>query len=279
MIPQETNLSSDRSAPPALPDLPEPPAELTPYIIDLVRRGVDDIGRAPDGAQEDTLNATAFRIGRLVGAGAIGLEDACRSLEDAGLAMHSYDARRPWTAGYIRYKVRRSVSQGAAKPDPIYAIQQRGAGIQYANMPTVPPSGAVVLLSQLTGDYGGNFTVWPGSHIFFENHFKEHGHEILGEGMPKVDLPNEPVQITGEPGDAILTHHQIVHTAAPNTSSHIRYATIFRLRHKDCDEIGTRRLHRYMAQMARHPGGADRTGSSTAEAPIPGPLAHIGKRG
>ena len=138
---------------------------------------------------------------------------------------------------------------------------------------------AVVLLSQLTGDYGGNFTVWPGSHIFFENHFKEHGHEILGEGMPKVDLPNEPVQITGEPGDAILAHHQIVHTAAPNTSSHIRYATIFRLRHKDCDEIGTRRLHRYMARMARHPGGADRTGSSTAEAPIPGPLAHIGKRG
>jgi hypothetical protein len=97
---------------------------------------------------------------------------------------------------------------------------------------------AVVLLSQLTGDYGGNFTVWPGSHTFFENHFKEHGHEILGEGMPKVDLPNEPVQITGEPGDAILAHHQIVHTAAPNASSHIRYATIFRLRHKDCDEIG-----------------------------------------
>ena len=38
--------------------------------------------------------------------------------------------------------------------------------------------------------------------------------------------------------DAILAHHQIVHTAAPNTSSHIRYATIFRLRHKDCDETG-----------------------------------------
>lgn len=97
---------------------------------------------------------------------------------------------------------------------------------------------AVVLLSQLTGDYSGNFTVWPGSHTFFENHFKEYGHEILGEGMPKVDLPHGPVQITGEPGDAILAHHLIVHTAAPNASSHIRYAAIFRLRHKDCDEIG-----------------------------------------
>jgi hypothetical protein len=28
--------------------------------------------------------------------------------------MHSYDARRPWTAGHIRYKVLRAASQGAA---------------------------------------------------------------------------------------------------------------------------------------------------------------------
>lgn len=97
---------------------------------------------------------------------------------------------------------------------------------------------AVVLLSRLTGDYGGNFTVWPGSHTFFENYFKEHGHRVLGEGMPQVDLPNGPRQLTGEPGDAILAHHQIVHTAAPNASCHIRYAAIFRLRHKACEEIG-----------------------------------------
>ena len=142
MVPTKSQ-SSDRSASPlpTLPDLPEPPAELTPHVIDMVRRGVDDIGRAANGAQEDTLNATSFRIGRLVGAGAIGIEDACRPLEEAALAMHSYDARRPWTVGYIRYKVRRSVSQGAAEPDPIYAIRRRGAGIQYANTPVVPPSG------------------------------------------------------------------------------------------------------------------------------------------
>ena len=76
-----------------------------------------------------------------MGAGAIGIEDACRPLEDAGVAMHSYDARRPWTAGYIRYKVLRAVSQGATSPDPIASIMGRSAGIQYANTPTVPPSG------------------------------------------------------------------------------------------------------------------------------------------
>ena len=97
---------------------------------------------------------------------------------------------------------------------------------------------AVVLLSPLTGDYGGNFTVWPGSHAFFEEYFKENGHEILAQGMPQVDLPHGPVQVTGEPGDAILAHHLLVHTAAPNASSHIRYAAIFRLRHKDCEDIG-----------------------------------------
>ena len=140
MVPTK-NRSSDHSAGPlpARPDLPEPPADIHPRTLDLVRRGVDEIGRAPNGAQEDTLNTSAFRIGRLVGAGAIGLEDACRPLEEAGVAMYSYDARRPWTAGYIRYKVLRAVSQGVASPDPIAAILHRGAGIQYANTPAVPP--------------------------------------------------------------------------------------------------------------------------------------------
>ena len=117
MVPTKSR-SSDRSASPlpTLPDLPEPPAEAHRRTLDLVQRSVDEIGRAPNGAQEDTLNTSAFKVGRLVGAGAIGIEDACRPLEDAGVAMHSYDARRPWTAGYIRYKVLRAVSQGAASP-------------------------------------------------------------------------------------------------------------------------------------------------------------------
>ena len=142
MVPTKSR-SSDRSASalPALPDLPEPPAELTPRTLDLVRYGVEAIRQAPNGAQENTLNSTSYRIGRLVGAGAIGLDDACRSLEDAGLAMHSHDARRTWTAGYMRYKVLRAVSQGATSPDPIASIMRRSAASNYAYVTVaVPPS-------------------------------------------------------------------------------------------------------------------------------------------
>ena len=141
MVPTKSR-PSDRSARPlpTLPDLPEPPADLHPRTLDLVRRGVDEIGRAPNGAQEDTLNTSAFRIGRLVGAGAIGIEDACRPLEEAGVAMYSYHARRPWTAGYIRYKVLRAVSQGATSPDPIASIMRRNAASNYAYATVaVPP--------------------------------------------------------------------------------------------------------------------------------------------
>jgi len=144
MVPTK-NQSSDRSASPlpTLPDLPEPPTELTPRTLDMVRYGVEAIRRAPNGAQESTLNTTSYRIGRLVGAGAIGLEDACRSLEDAGMAMHSHDARRQWTAGYIRYKVLRAVSDGAANPDEdlLGEIRRRAAGSNYAYVVVaVPPS-------------------------------------------------------------------------------------------------------------------------------------------
>ncbi|MBI2303088.1 MAG: phytanoyl-CoA dioxygenase family protein, partial [Armatimonadetes bacterium] len=87
---------------------------------------------------------------------------------------------------------------------------------------------AVVLLSDLTGPWQGNFSVWPGTHHKYEAWFREHGPESLLDGMPQVDLP-EPVQITGRPGDVVLTHYQICHTAAPNHSPHIRYASIYRL--------------------------------------------------
>ncbi len=97
---------------------------------------------------------------------------------------------------------------------------------------------AVVLLCDLSESFSGNFTVWPGTHRFFESHFREVGHEILGDGMPRVDLPADPVQITGRRGDVVITHHQLVHTAAPNASDDIRYAAIFRLRHTDIEAIG-----------------------------------------
>jgi hypothetical protein len=97
---------------------------------------------------------------------------------------------------------------------------------------------AVILLSDLPEPFSGNFTVWPGTHRFFEEYFRANGHEMLAEGMPKTPLPTGPHQITGRAGDAVITHHQLVHTAAPNASPHIRYAAIFRLRHAACEQIG-----------------------------------------
>ena len=97
---------------------------------------------------------------------------------------------------------------------------------------------AVIYLSRVAEPYSGNFTVWPGSHRFFEEYFTRHGHGLLKDGMPQVELPRGPVQITGEPGDVVLTHHQLVHSAAPNASPGIRYAAIFRVRHAEYEQVG-----------------------------------------
>ena len=97
---------------------------------------------------------------------------------------------------------------------------------------------AVIYLADVPEPYSGNFTVWPGSHRFFENYFKHEGLEILANGTPRVDLPAGPDMVTGNAGDLIIAHHQMIHTGGPNASPNIRYAAIARLRHIDCDKNG-----------------------------------------
>lgn len=97
---------------------------------------------------------------------------------------------------------------------------------------------AVVLLSHLPEPFAGNFTVWPGTHTFFEGYFREHGWGEVHQGLPKDQYPREPVQVTGEPGDVCFAHHATVHAAFGNFSPNIRYAAIFRLRHVDVETIG-----------------------------------------
>lgn len=97
---------------------------------------------------------------------------------------------------------------------------------------------AVVYLADVPETNSGNFTVWPKSHTFFADYFEKEGHEVLANGMPRPDLPEGPTQITGNAGDVVLTHHQVVHSAAQNASADIRYAIIFRLRHVNCSENG-----------------------------------------
>src|SRR5678815_1227883 len=57
-----------------------------------------------------------------------------------------------------------------------------------------------VFLSDVTGPYSGNFTVWPGTHTIFEEYFREHGPMSLLDGMPKVEMP-QPVQLNVKAGD------------------------------------------------------------------------------
>lgn len=96
-----------------------------------------------------------------------------------------------------------------------------------------------VLVADVFEPYSGNFTVWPGSHRVAEDYFKSATPEVLRQGMPKLDLPRPPVQVTGQGGDAVISHHQLVHAAAPNASSNIRYAVIFRARHVEAERNGT----------------------------------------
>ena len=97
---------------------------------------------------------------------------------------------------------------------------------------------AVIYLSDVPDANHGNFTVWPKTHRFFEDYFRSNGHEVLANGMPRMELPEPPVQIVGNAGDTVIAHHQMVHTGGPNASPDVRYAAITRLRHVDCEGNG-----------------------------------------
>ncbi len=97
---------------------------------------------------------------------------------------------------------------------------------------------AVVYLMDLPNPWCGNFTVWPGSHRTCETYFKEVGHEVLSNGVPKIDFPEPPVQVTGQAGDLIVGHHALIHTGGPNASPDVRLAVIARPRHTDIKILG-----------------------------------------
>jgi hypothetical protein len=83
-------------------------------------------------------------------------------------------------------------------------------------------------LSPVRTEFSGNFTVWPGPHHVLEAHFREHGPKALRNGMPRIPL-GQPVQLMTEPGDVVLCHYGLAHTAAVNLSAADRYAVYFRL--------------------------------------------------
>jgi hypothetical protein len=74
-----------------------------------------EIRNAPNGAQEITLNNAALRIGRLIRDRELPAVVVDQVLA-AGLAMPSYDARRPWLAREIEAKVARAIAHGRNAP-------------------------------------------------------------------------------------------------------------------------------------------------------------------
>jgi hypothetical protein len=100
---------------------------------------------------------------------------------------------------------------------------------------------AGIFLTETARDFAGNFTVWPGSHRIYENYFRARGDCALKEPMPKLDL-GAPRQIHAKPGDAILCHYQLGHSAAVNTSNLDRIAVYFRIWLRDLDAHRWHRL-------------------------------------
>ena len=77
---------------------------------------VQAIKEASWGAQEETLNASAFKIGSLVAGGEIRRADAFEALVSAGLKMSNEPYRDTWGQTAIEAKVERALKDGAKKP-------------------------------------------------------------------------------------------------------------------------------------------------------------------
>jgi hypothetical protein len=92
-----------------------------------------------------------------------------------------------------------------------------------------------IYLSPVRRQFAGNFTVWPSSHHVLEQHFRDRGPAALQNGMPQIRL-GRPLQLTAEPGDVVLCHYGLAHSAADNLSNEDRYAVYFRLWLKEIDD-------------------------------------------
>jgi hypothetical protein len=77
---------------------------------------VKAIMRAPQGAQEKTVNAEAYSLGQLVAGGEIPERLALDGLIAAARRMPSYDSGRPWNPDKLAEKIKRAVAEGKAVP-------------------------------------------------------------------------------------------------------------------------------------------------------------------
>jgi hypothetical protein len=132
-----------------------------------------------------------------------------------------------WDGGQIA--IRKAHNQAAAvPPDPHLDGFSSGAnGLQpgriYNHTALIG-----VFLTPVVGEFAGNFTVWPKSHLIFETYFRDRGRQALCEAMPRPAI-GDPLQLQSEVGDVVLAHYHLGHTAAVNTSDVDRIAVFFRV--------------------------------------------------
>ena len=120
----------------------DPPMGIDPATDREVNGCVERIVKAPNGTQERTLNDESHRVGKIVGAGAIGFKTAFERLYQAGMKMESHIQHKPWQDWYVRHKVTRAITQGIPKPDPGIAIHERFRKLGLnGNTLAVPPKG------------------------------------------------------------------------------------------------------------------------------------------
>jgi hypothetical protein len=93
-----------------------PSRGLSAYGEAALNNAVDRILSAGQGGQEQTLNAEAYGIGRLAGAGAVPTTLALAALTLAAKRMPDYEPARRWRERELETKVARSFAEGVSHP-------------------------------------------------------------------------------------------------------------------------------------------------------------------
>jgi len=194
---------------------------------DLIRRALrainHDLSRGIDAARLPTFHAQTF-CPDITATPAI--TDLFERSGARTLVESATGALKPVTSAQIALRwprLEEATGVGRAHIDGLYSPTNGVPAGKIFNFTAL----ACVLLSDLPEEFAGNFTVWPGSHLVHERHFREHGAEALLK-EPRLEL-GAAKQITGKAGDVILAHYLLGHTVSANCSPHIRYAIFFRL--------------------------------------------------
>ena len=129
------------------------------------------------------------------------------------------------------------------KPNPILKSKVGNEGIENFTMLVG------VYLSDCKDNLSGNLCVYPGSHkllqdaiveaggpekLFHRDITVENGGDPQTESLKHLKVKvasklQQPIQLKVNAGDIVISHYQLAHCVAPNTSPQIRYAIYFRL--------------------------------------------------